>query len=81
MSSENSPDADLFGLIPDRAKARQPPHGVQHYEVVGHGMRGIQMLQFLKGSWHYGELESTQAFGQNFGPTDGPWIRERWRRN
>jgi len=24
------------------------------------------MLQFLKGSWHYGELDSTQAFGQNF---------------
>jgi cob(I)alamin adenosyltransferase len=24
------------------------------------------MLQFLKGSWLYGELDSTQAFGENF---------------
>src|SRR5258707_612014 len=33
--------------------------------AVGNGMR-VLMLQFLKGSWHYGELDSTQAFGQNF---------------
>jgi len=24
------------------------------------------MLQFLKGSWHYGELDAVQAFGANF---------------
>jgi cob(I)alamin adenosyltransferase len=24
------------------------------------------MLQFLKGSWHYGELDSTRAFGDSF---------------
>ena len=33
--------------------------------AVGQGMR-VLMLQFLKGSWHYGELDSTQAFGENF---------------
>jgi cob(I)alamin adenosyltransferase len=32
---------------------------------VGNGMR-VLMLQFLKGSWHYGELDSTKAFGENF---------------
>jgi cob(I)alamin adenosyltransferase len=26
----------------------------------------VLMLQFLKGSWHYGELDSTQVFGENF---------------
>jgi cob(I)alamin adenosyltransferase len=24
------------------------------------------MLQFLKGSWHYGELDAVQAFGDKF---------------
>jgi cob(I)alamin adenosyltransferase len=30
--------------------------------AVGQGMR-VLMLQFLKGSWHYGELDAVQAFG------------------
>ena len=33
--------------------------------AVGNGMK-VLMLQFLKGSWHYGELDATQAFGGNF---------------
>jgi len=33
--------------------------------AVGNGMR-VLMLQFLKGSWHYGELDAVQAFGVNF---------------
>ena len=33
--------------------------------AVGNGMR-VLMLQFLKGSWHYGELDAAQAFGPNF---------------
>jgi cob(I)alamin adenosyltransferase len=33
--------------------------------AVGNGMR-VLMLQFLKGSWHYGELEAVQGFGSNF---------------
>jgi cob(I)alamin adenosyltransferase len=33
--------------------------------AVGNGMR-VLMLQFLKGSWHYGELDAVQAFGTNF---------------
>jgi cob(I)alamin adenosyltransferase len=33
--------------------------------AVGNGMRVI-MLQFLKGSWHYGELDAVQAFGSTF---------------
>jgi cob(I)alamin adenosyltransferase len=26
----------------------------------------VLMLQFLKGSWHYGELDAVKAFGENF---------------
>lgn len=33
--------------------------------AVGSGMK-VLMLQFLKGSWHYGELDAVQPFGANF---------------
>ena len=33
--------------------------------AVGNGMR-VLMLQFLKGSRHYGELDAVQAFGDRF---------------
>ena len=33
--------------------------------AVGNGMK-VLMLQFLKGSWHYGELDAAKAFGENF---------------
>ena len=33
--------------------------------AVGNGMR-VLMLQFLKGSWHYGELDAVKVFGDKF---------------
>ena len=33
--------------------------------AVGNGMK-VLMIQFLKGSWHYGELDAVKAFGENF---------------
>lgn len=33
--------------------------------AVGNGMR-VLMIQFLKGSWHYGELDAAATFGGNF---------------
>ncbi len=33
--------------------------------AVGNGMR-VLVLQFLKGSWHYGELDAVLPFGENF---------------
>jgi cob(I)alamin adenosyltransferase len=33
--------------------------------AVGNGMR-VLMLQFLKGSWHYGELDAVCVFGTSF---------------
>ena len=33
--------------------------------AVGNGMK-VLMLQFLKGSWHYGELDAVKAFGDDF---------------
>ncbi len=33
--------------------------------AAGNGMR-VLILQFLKGSWHYGELDAAQILGPNF---------------
>ena len=33
--------------------------------AVGNGLK-VLMLLFLKGSWHYGELDAVKAFGDNF---------------
>ncbi|HEY7838337.1 MAG TPA: cob(I)yrinic acid a,c-diamide adenosyltransferase [Terriglobales bacterium] len=33
--------------------------------AVGAGLR-VLMLQFIKGSWHYGELDGVAAFGERF---------------
>ena|SRR5947207_3087167 len=33
--------------------------------AVGSSLR-VLMLQFIKGSWHYGELDAVKAFGDNF---------------
>ena len=33
--------------------------------AVGNGLK-VLMLQFLKGSWHYGELDAVEAFSGNF---------------
>jgi len=33
--------------------------------AVGNGMR-VLMLQFLKGSWHYGELDAVKPFGDRW---------------
>lgn len=33
--------------------------------AVGNGLK-VLMLQFLKGSWHYGELDAVKAFGDSF---------------
>ncbi len=33
--------------------------------AVGQGMK-VLMLQFLKGSWHYGELDAVKSFGDRF---------------
>jgi len=35
------------------------------FRAVGNGMK-VLMLQFLKGSWHYGELDAAKQFGDNW---------------
>lgn len=35
------------------------------FRAFGNGMR-VLMLQFIKGSWHYGELDAAAALGEGF---------------
>jgi len=35
------------------------------FRAVGNGMK-VLMLQFIKGSWHYGELDAAKVFGDKF---------------
>ncbi len=39
--------------------------------AAGNGMR-VLILQFLKGSWHYGELDSAKALGEAFNTSGSP---------
>ncbi|HEY8997425.1 MAG TPA: cob(I)yrinic acid a,c-diamide adenosyltransferase [Edaphobacter sp.] len=41
--------------------------------AAGNGMR-VLILQFLKGSWHYGELDSIEALGKALGSESDPAI-------
>ena len=41
--------------------------------AVGNGMR-VLILQFLKGSWHYGELDAIAALGSALGTPEEPAI-------
>jgi cob(I)alamin adenosyltransferase len=41
--------------------------------AAGNGMR-VLILQFLKGSWHYGELDAIEALGKALGSEDDPSI-------
>jgi len=44
--------------------------------AVGNGMR-VLILQFLKGSWHYGELDAIEALGKALGTPEEPAISIR----
>src|ERR1700752_2720877 len=41
--------------------------------AAGNGMH-VLILQFLKGSWHYGELDAVEALGKALGTPDNPAI-------
>ena len=51
------------------------------FRAVGQGMR-VLMVQFIKGSWHYGELDAAKMLGDDkfeIRP-DGPRLRQNRRR-
>ncbi len=51
------------------------------FRAVGQGMR-VLMVQFIKGSWHYGELDAAKTAGRRTlrDSADGARLREGRRR-
>ncbi len=65
MNSEDSSRRGLILINTGPGKGKTTAAMGTALRAVGNGMR-VLMLQFLKGSWHYGELDSTKAFGEDF---------------
>ncbi len=68
--AESTPAADsgrkgLLLLFTGAGKGKTTAALGSGFRAAGNGMR-VLMLQFLKGSWHYGELDAALAIGDNF---------------
>ena len=65
MSSEPTSRRGLILINTGPGKGKTTAALGTAFRAVGCGM-SVLMLQFIKGSWHYGELDAAQAFGENF---------------
>jgi cob(I)alamin adenosyltransferase len=65
MTSELSSRKGLILINTGPGKGKTTAAMGTALRAVGCGMK-VLMLQFLKGSWHYGELDAVEAFGENF---------------
>ena len=65
MNSEKNSRLGLILINTGPGKGKTTAAMGTALRAVGNGMR-VLMLQFLKGSWHYGELDAVQAFGDRF---------------
>ena len=74
--TETTPEASRRGLIlintgPGKGKTTAALGTA--IRAAGNGMR-VLILQFLKGSWHYGELDAIAALGAALGTPEDPSI-------
>jgi len=65
MTSETSSRRGLILINTGPGKGKTTAALGTALRAVGCGMK-VLMLQFIKGSWHYGELDAAEAFGENF---------------
>ena len=65
MNSEKNSRRGLILINTGPGKGKTTAAMGTALRAVGNGMR-VLVLQFLKGSWHYGELDAVQAFGDRF---------------
>jgi cob(I)alamin adenosyltransferase len=74
--TQTTPEASRRGLIlinTGAGKGKTTAALGTAMRAAGNGMR-VLILQFLKGSWHYGELDSVAALGAALGTPDDPTI-------
>ena len=65
MNTESSSRRGLILINTGPGKGKTTAALGTALRAVGCGMK-VLMLQFLKGSWHYGELDAVESFGPNF---------------
>ena len=65
MNSESSSRKGLILINTGPGKGKTTAALGTALRAVGCGMK-VLVLQFIKGSWHYGELDAADAFGPNF---------------
>src|SRR5579863_3873062 len=65
MNSEASSRQGLLLINTGPGKGKTTAALGTAMRAAGNGMR-VLILQFIKGSWHYGELDAAQTLGPNF---------------
>ena len=74
MPDSDSPRRGLILINTGPGKGKTTAALGTAFRAAGNGMR-VLFLQFLKGSWHYGELDAAEAL--NSAPTPGAPLMER----
>ena len=78
MSDSDSPRRGLILINTGPGKGKTTAALVTAFRAAGNGMR-VLFLQFLKGSWHYGELDAAESLNTALS-SGAPHLEEMWER-
>lgn len=78
MSDSDSPRRGLILINTGPGKGKTTAALGTAFRAAGNGMR-VLFLQFLKGSWHYGELDAAESLNTALS-SGAPHLEEMWER-